>query len=96
LHRRETVWRFQSTSPARGRDEFQPHAPKFRDISIHEPRAGARPDKQDETLILLLISIHEPRAGARRGRLCAVLINERFQSTSPARGRDVTVLHCVD
>ena len=59
-------------------------------ISIHAPRAGARPAVAAVFNSFPVISIHAPRAGARPPTLKLWTPLSLFQSTRPVRGRD----HC--
>ena len=79
---------FQSTLPARGSDRTQYlRSKEFYDFNPRSPRGGA-------TFVFVLfavlssISIHAPREGERQLCRVADMLQDKFQSTLPARGSD--------
>ena len=83
---------FQSTLPARGSDDRDELLGALAvGVSIHAPREGERRavlgqavDEADQ------VSIHAPREGERRHCTLAIGGANRFQSTLPARGSDLS------
>ena len=77
--------KFQSTPPARGATSCKAAPRALKIVSIHAPRAGG--DEIDDLVDHIQdVSIHAPRAGGDLSRARNYRVENKFQSTPPARG----------
>ena len=81
---------FQSTLPARGSDLSCSILCFIVSISIHAPRKGERHVSLDTlTSSQTNFNPRSPQGGATQAQVNAMMANEKFQSTLPARGSDI-------
>ncbi len=77
-------------APREGGDQTPPLSSGNSCISIHAPREGGDFKRWQPTQVYLSISIHAPREGGDLLLCYRNSVNQRFQSTPPARGATAT------